>query len=589
MVEQRIRRALISVYNKAGIEQFAQGLQALGFIVVSSGGTHKYLTEHGVNGVLDVRSITGMPPILGHRVVTLHPKIHGGILALDTAEHNAEREQYGIPRFDLVCVDVYPVWEAIADPAANMDKVVELTDIGGPAMLRAAAKNHQNVIVICDPAGRTLVLTALQKQGEVSGGMRRRLAQKVFSLTAKYDAAIRKFYAAQNGEKVEAIFMDSAISLAYAENRCQNPADLFSIATNDPLAMSRFYQMSGDPSYITIADASQITNILRFLAEAFRRWKGRVPFIVIAGKHGNPCGAGIDWNDSLVALNKALYGDSVAIMGGEVVTNFPITDALGQALMSPAGQDIGRKNWGLDVILASEFCPSAIELLGKREKRRLLANPALADPPLPPDEWVWRQVAGGFLRQRTPSFVLTPDTIKEWVGLSLTDDDFASLLVAWACCWFASSNTVALAKDGQLIGLGCGQQDRIACVRLCLDHAARAYHDTKLSVFASDAFFPYATSGTTDTADLVENLNDTILAVKVMKNPADILIFLNEMRKQITVADRREGPELLRDAGCIGGVVPADGKELPNVQEFFRQAGMSVAFLALENRGFAKH
>ena len=145
---EKQKRALISVFDKEGIEKFAQGLQELGFMIVSSGGTHEYLIEHGVAGVMDVQDLTGMPPILDHRVVTLHPKIYGGLLALNTPEHNAELDHYGITRFDLVCVDVYPVWEALADPQVSMDKVVSLTDIGGPAMLRAAAKNHQNVIVI---------------------------------------------------------------------------------------------------------------------------------------------------------------------------------------------------------------------------------------------------------------------------------------------------------------------------------------------------------------------------------------------------------------------------------------------------------
>ena len=239
MAEQLIKRALFSVYDKAGIEQFVQGLQALGFMIVSSGGTYKHLNEHKIQGVLDVKDITGMPPILGHRVVTLHPKVYGGILALDTPEHNAELEHYGIPRFGLVCVDVYPFWEALADPQVNMDKAAELIDIGGPSMLRAAAKNCKNVIVICDPTDRQRVLDELQAHGEVSIEMRLELAQKVFDLTAKYDAAIRKFYAAQNGQTVDSIFLGPAIPLAYAENRDQNPAHLLPRETTDPLAMHR--------------------------------------------------------------------------------------------------------------------------------------------------------------------------------------------------------------------------------------------------------------------------------------------------------------------------------------------------------------
>ena len=196
--ETTIKRALISVHDKKGIDVFARGLQDLGWKIVSSGGTAKFLAEQNIE-VTDVAFITGVPPILDHRVVTLHPKIHGGILAEQTPEHELALEQYGIPRFNLVCVGVYPVWEALADPYGGIAKVVELTDIGGPAMLRAAAKNHQNVIVICEPDDRQRILTELQAHGDIDIHLRRQLAQKVFSFTSEYDKAIANFYALHNG------------------------------------------------------------------------------------------------------------------------------------------------------------------------------------------------------------------------------------------------------------------------------------------------------------------------------------------------------------------------------------------------------
>ena len=382
--------------------------------------------------------------------------------------------------------------------------------------------------------------------------------------------------------------------LAYAENRDQNPAALFATdGDDDPLAIHRFEVESGDPSYIAMADGNSMVDILCLLAEAFRHWNmRRIPLIAICGKHGNPCGAAIDWHDPKVALLKALQGDTVAVMGGELVTNFPIDDELGQLVLAPPEDlNIGRKNWGLDLIIAHSFSQNAVALLGKREKRRLLSNPELFFLPSLKVGWVFRPVRGGFLRQKAPQFVLTPAQIIHWTGQPLSDRDFENLLIAWAVCWRASSNTVTLAKDQMLIANGCGQQDRIACVRLCLERANRAGHDTKGSVFASDAFFPYAENSKMPNwrlsviKDLIESAG-----VQVNNNDRrDVLRLLSMAAGFIAELDNREGPELLIDAGCLGGVVPADGKNLEEVKALFEKAGLSVAFVAAEHRGFAKH
>lgn len=341
------------------------------------------------------------------------------------------------------------------------------------------------------------------------------------------------------------------VPLAYGENRCQSPARLEAdLQNDDPLAMHRYVVVSGEPSYISIADGDQIQEVLCLLAAAFRKTQGRVPFIAVAGKHGNPCGIGVDKYNPDIAIEKALYGDSIAVMGGEVITNFAITDELSQLLFAADKTRIGRDKWGLDIIFAPEFSDGAIELLGKREKRRLMANSALLDPFLPQGE-MHRPVRGGTLVQQRSLFVFSSDEIVSSSGPDGSrKEDLTDKIIAWAACWRASSNTVALAKDGMLIALGCGQQDRIACVSLCLERAKRAGHDTRGSQFASDAFFPYATSAEG--------------AVK-------------------------EGPELLADAGCYGGVVPADGQNFEKVKKFFVDKGMNVSFVAPENRGFSKH
>jgi phosphoribosylaminoimidazolecarboxamide formyltransferase/IMP cyclohydrolase len=598
---KRKKRALISVYYKDGIEVIGRQLVELGWEIVSSGGTASYLQKNGIK-CIDVAELTKYPAILGHRVVTLHPAVHGGILAKDTDEHRVDMQRYDINFIDMVIVDVYPVWEAIAKLDASIREVVELTDIGGPTMLRAAAKNHERVSVICDPVDRNSALAELKDTGTISEKTNFYLAKKVFRLTSRYDDSIHRFFAEQQGELVDTIFLENGQKLAYAENRDRNPAFLYSDGSDDPRALTRFKVVSGDPSYISMADGSQILEILCLLSEAFadfirKRGIAKVPYIVIAGKHGNPCGAAFDWNDPAVAICKALMGDPTAVMGGEVITNFAITPELGQLLFAPSkGISIGRENWGLDIIFAPEFSDEAVDLLGRREKRRLLSNPNLTMAWLSSEEWTFRPVRGGFLKQKAPRFLLTLDEIIHWTGgKPLSDEDFPTLLIAWVVCWRASSNTVTLAKDNMLVGIGCGQQDRIACVRLCLERANRAGHNPVNSVFASDGFFPYAESGSDyqEACELIsakaEDCDVEFVTCLTGKPSREFIKSFADLASFISKHDRREGPELLADAGCSGGVVPADGKNLELVKEFFRQAQMNVGFVEAIHRGFSKH
>lgn len=399
---------------------------------------------------------------------------------------------------------------------------------------------------------------------------------------------------AKKPKKETTIRLGKPIPLAYAENRCQNPADLLPIKGNrDPLAMHKFKVVSGEPSYIAIADGSQVVNILGLLQEACAQSLPDFPYIVIAGKHGNPCGVGISWHDKKEAITKCLFGDPVAVMGGEVVTNFAINENLAIELYDvPLDHMIGRKHWGLDLILAPSFDKKAIDLLGKKAKRRLLAHKALLKPSLPPNKYALQPVRGGFLRQSSPRFILDIQELT-MAGKTLSADDFATLLIAWAVCWRASSNTVTLAKDGMLIGSGCGQQDRIACVRLCLERANRAGHDTKESLFASDGFFPYAQSSAQNNDPEWSTLKACLSGINDLYHTyidkKSILRKLTKLTNLVSKLDNREGPELLIATGCKGGVVPADGKNLAEVQKLFAEAGLSVAFVDKENRGFSKH
>lgn len=589
-----MKRALISVSDKTGIVDFAQGLTKLGYQIVSTGGTAKHLREGGIE-VVDVSQITGFPECFEGRVKTLHPKIHGGILyRSDKPDHLAKAAELGIDRIDMVVVDLYPFRKTVAKPNVAFDDAIENIDIGGPTMIRAAAKNFHDVIVICDPADREPVLSELKKFGEVTEKGRLALAKKVFATMADYDGAIDQYLGTQIGKITEHLALKDGRELAYGENKCQNPAFIFSGGSDNPLAMTRFKVLAGNPSYIAMADASQLVDILCLMAEAFRRSMGKAPYIAIAGKHGNPAGAAISWEDPAVTIKDALMGDHVAVMGGELITNFPITDELGWLAHSTSEYRdvIGREHWGLDEILAPAISDETIETMGRKAKRRLLVNLALIQAPFPQEAWTYRRLHGGdWLKQRLSPFVLSPPEIQSWTGRPLEGENLANLIIAFACSWRASSNTVALAKDLKLIGLGCGQQDRRACVRLCLDRASRAGHNTRGSVFASDAFFPYASAPCESKAlvGVMSVFNILRDRLKQTDNNKERVIILAELASLIDRNDRREGPELLADAGCIGGIVPADGKELPQVKKFFNDAEMRVAFVAPENRGFAKH
>ena len=581
-MSQKSRVALFSVFDKEKIktEDFVRPLQEMGWKIIGSKGTVEYLAKFSIQAQ-NIADFVGGDPILEHRVVTLSREIHAGLLAKEIQSQLEELERLGIQKIDLVFAEFYPLEETIKK-GGTFEQVIESTGIGGPAMSRSGAKGNR--IVICDPADQLMVINWLKAGEPDREEFINNLAAKAEMVVAKYCLLSANF---RSKGRYAGFILELARQLAYAENKDQDPAYLLSTQSDDPLAMDKFEIKSGNPSYISMADASTLIEILALLHQAMVLEYGKAPYIVVAGKHGNPCGAAISFETPQSAILKALLGDPVAVMGGEVVTNFPITDELGQLLFEVQPElksQVDRDNWGLDIILAPEFSEGSIALLGKRERRRLLSNPAMVNPQLSPAEWMCREVRGGFLKQKAPKFILTRDNIQEWVGQSLNDKEFASLLVAWAVCWRAASNTVAFAKDGMLIGLGCGQQDRIACVRLCLEKARKAGHDTNGAVFASDGFFPYAKSDPADLSDL-EVIYTTLQAALKMSD----LKLVDEVFAQIRARDKREGTQLLADAGCIGGVVPADGKNLEEVKKFFLEHGLRVAFVAPEHRGFSKH
>ncbi len=536
------KTALISVYRKEGIAEFARGLVDLGWNILASGGTAKHLKEAGIEAT-DVATLVG-EPILGHRVVTLSREVHAGLLATRSPEHLAELEKSHISFIDLVCVDLYPLEEQIAK-SKERSEVVEMTDIGGPAMLRAGAKGGR--IVICDPADRARVLEWLRArngdpvkdvkvQGATSHGVKpsgghaalrgasddkfvRELAAKAEFVVAQYGFVSASYlgggaYAGVMGERIA--------ECLYGENAWQAPAALYAaggddtvkqtsngsgfVTVQDPLSLKRFKLIEGTPlSYNNWVDADRLLQTLTHIAAALEAGLGKVLKIAVAVKHGNPCGAA--YGDSAQqVLENVIAGDPLAIMGGVVMTNFPIGVAEAKTLASfkmegtarpvkSAGADYGARRL-LDVIIAPSFDGAAIELLRrKKDKCRFVANEYLARVGVASLDAAprIRYVRGGFLRQPNYTFVLNLQSpMVKRHGPRATAEAERDLAFAWAVGSTSNSNTIALARGGMLLGDGVGQQDRVGAAELVIRRARRAGHDTNGAVAYSDSFFPFS-------------------------------------------------------------------------------------------------
>lgn len=335
--------------------------------------------------------------------------------------------------------------------------------------------------------------------------------------------------------------------LYWGENPYQVPAHLVTQKNNkDPLAINSFQQLSGErPCFTNLADLDSIINSLTKISLAFKGVYHKTPFICVAAKHGNPCGASIDWDNSQNTVEKALWTNPLAIWGGEVITNFPIDKEIANLLLtsSKRKETLGNANWMLDIVAAPEFSKEAIEILGKRPQRKLLANKTLTNPSLPPNKWMRREVRGGFLRQPSPNYILDLKEVN-WIIRPLNDNHgIDSLIIAWAVAYTSNhgGNEVALAKNQQLIGVG-GGPSTVEAARIAITRAKDGNFDTSDSVFAADAFFPYT-----------------------------------------------DAPELLFKTGCKEGLVPAGGKNEQMIKDYFRANDMAVGFIPEKYRGFCRH
>ncbi len=489
-------KALLSVYEKAGIVDLASQLHGLGIDLISSGGTAQVVAEAGIP-VTDVADLTGFAPMLGHRVVTLHPRVHGAILAdRRNTDHLRDLEEHQLDLIDIVVGNLYPF---------SSDPSIELIDIGGPAMIRAAAKNHEYVTVLVDPADYGDVLDELAQAGSTSAGLRRRLAAKAFAHTAAYDAEIANWFAASESADGEGdwpnshhLSMEKLQDLRYGENPHQSGAHYQ--PAGRPSWWSSVEQLGGsDMSYLNIFDADAAWSLAHDL--------GDEPTVAII-KHANPCGVATA-NDLATAYSRAYACDPRSAFGGIVAFNHVVDSATVDAMEEAAQADL---------VIAPGFGPGVIErIAAKRKSTRVLQ----AAPPVR-DGLQLRTLTDSFLLQNAASFVNGAD---EWTVVTErqpTEAEMVDARFAWRICGQVSSNAIVLAKDQVAWGIGAGQQNRVESGQLA---ATKADGRAEGGACASDAFYPFP--------DGVEAAADAGVAVVIQPggsvNDSDVIATANRL------------------------------------------------------------
>src|SRR5689334_10146135 len=473
----RVRRALVSVSDKTGVADFARGLAGLGIEILSTGGTAAALRDAGLE-VTDVSEFTGQEEILGGRVKTLHPRLHAALLARrDDAEHLATLESEGIEPIDLVCVNLYPFEETVSGHEVEPAVAVENIDIGGPTMIRAAAKNHDGVAVVVKPESYDAVLAELEESGgEISASTRHWLANEAFAQTARYDAAISRWFSAPYEDFPEhlAVAYEKVLDLSYGENPHQRGA-LYAEAGVRSHILSRVSKLHGKAlSFNNVLDLDSA----RRLVEDFEQ-----PACAIV-KHNNPCGAAVG-ADALEAYLKALACDPLSAFGGVIAFNRPISAELAEEL---------HKNF-IEVLIAPDYGHGALATLQQKEAIRILCEEERRQRE--PEERDVKRVMGGLLiqdRDGDPE----PREIMEVVTKTQPDERrWDDMCFAWTVVRHVRSNAIVIARDGATLGIGAGQMSRVDSVRLAVEKCREARGDGAEallagSAVASDAFFPFA-------------------------------------------------------------------------------------------------
>jgi phosphoribosylaminoimidazolecarboxamide formyltransferase/IMP cyclohydrolase len=480
MTDMKVRLALISVSDKTGIVEFARALHELEVRLISTGGSARLLRESGL-AVTEVSDYTGFPETLDGRVKTLHPKIHAGILARrDQPSHLAAVEAARIPLIDLVVVNLYPFSQTVARPGCSLEEAIENIDIGGPTMVRGAAKNHGDdeggVGVVTDPADYAMVAAELREHGcRLSAATRFVLAKKAFTHTARYDGAIANYLTGLDAHNKPTQFpaalqlaFDKVEDLRYGENPHQQAA-FYREPHAAPGSVAGYRQLQGkELSYNNIADADAAWECVR----AFERER----CACVIEKHANPCGVALGAT-AAEAYRRAFATDPTSAFGGIIAFNCTLDEAAAEAVSQQF----------VEVVIAPDVAPDARQVLGAKQNVRLLQVPLGADR----GGFDFKRVGGGLLVQSVDSARVSSGDIKIVTRRRPTDDELTDLLFAWHVAKFVKSNAIVYCKDLQTLGVGAGQMSRVDSARIAAGKARNAGLQLAGSVAASDAFFPF--------------------------------------------------------------------------------------------------
>jgi phosphoribosylaminoimidazolecarboxamide formyltransferase/IMP cyclohydrolase len=479
-----IKQALISVSDKTGVLDFARALSALGVNILSTGGTAKLLADNGV-AVTEVADYTGFPEMLDGRVKTLHPKVHGGILARrDFPEHVAKLTEHNIPTIDMVVVNLYPFQQTVAKDSCTLEDAIENIDIGGPTMLRSAAKNHKDVVVVCDPSDYGVVLAEMKgtdgSAGPVSYDTKFMLAKKVFAHTAQYDGAITNYLTSLGADKAHAtrasypktlnMSFEKVQDMRYGENPHQTAAFYRDLAPAAG-ALANYTQLQGkELSYNNIADADAAWECVKTLGDLGQ------PAACVIVKHANPCGVGIG-ADALAAYSRALQTDPTSAFGGIIALNSELDGKTAEAIAKLF----------VEVLIAPAFSAEARQIMAAKQNVRLLEIP-LGSGHNPFD---LKRVGGGLLVQSPDLKNVGLGELRVVSKKQPTQQQLQDLLFAWRVAKFVKSNAIVFCANGMTLGVGAGQMSRIDSARIASIKAQNAGLSLNNSAVASDAFFPF--------------------------------------------------------------------------------------------------
>lgn len=467
------KQALISVSDKAGVVPFAKALQDLGYHILSTGGTAKLLKQEGVD-CQEVADYTGFPEMLDGRVKTLNPKIHAGILARrPDPSHMAALAEHHIDPIDIICVNLYPFEQTIAKPDCSFEEAIENIDIGGPTMIRAAAKNHESVTVVVDPTDYPKIIEEIQTQGEVSASTRLALAKKVFAHTARYDGMITNYLTRLSDDGSPKAYPDvltrqwvKVQDMRYGENPHQSAAFYREVSVA-PGLLAGYEQLHGkELSYNNIADSDAAWECVRSFAS---------PACVII-KHANPCGVGIGV-DAAEAYQKAFLTDSKSAFGGIIAFNREVTAECAQHVVQQFAE----------VIIAPAFTEEARRIFeAKKNLRLLVVSSGQAH-----NDYDFKRVGGGILVQTPDLQLCSENDLRVVTKRQPTSEQIADMMFAWNVARFVKSNTIVYAKGGMTLGVGAGQMSRVDSARIAAIKAEESGLSLEGSVAASDAFFPF--------------------------------------------------------------------------------------------------